>query len=778
MWRRGVAVAALAAVLAGLVWFRSDAIRSERSPDGVPVDAAAADDEVSPARIPRGEKPASPDAAESVAPAGDDDPSVCRVRGVVVCDGEPAAGAKVRAHRGEDEARDTVADANGRFTLDLEPPGRWILRGAGGGVATLPYMGDQPVEVVAEPGTTLDVRLATSRLASVEGRVTGTDGGSLSDVSVEVFGRWVRRRSTTDAEGAYRLADVPPDSTATIHFVRDGLGRRSRPAHDLTPGETRRIDVQLGVAQQLELVLLDEDDAPVTDAFVWVNTKADGALHSIDPSDCFEPDERGVVVVPELPEGGVRVTINSETHTDRVGLGVDPAETPRLVVRLSKGVVIAGRVVDADGEPIADLRLTAADAASPFPVHGTRTRTDDGGRFRFGALAPGRYVVSSSDLGYEPLAEVDAGTDDVVIRLASDARPHRVHVRAVDEAGNRLPGVRIGSWQIHGTALGGGATGRPGSTGQSLVLGPRSRRLGVLLSEPWDDEGRPSGHGHRFVVVDADSPAELEVELPPEASAKGRVTDGDGNPIPDARIVAYCVPPAPFQDDDRRTLGSAVSDADGRFSLAGIGPGPIDLSAQATGFIPVTLRVEAPFSDLELTATPGVSVRLSILGADGRPLAGARVSVREATAGRFDPVVTAADAGSDGEVSLGGLRDGRPYRLDVHAPAVDAPPRHQDLHVQDWRPADGEIRLRRRWTVRVALEIDGDARIDHSTTLEAVQGELRSTGVRFGGASYVLDVPGPGRWDVRLVRRADRAVLAETEAVADGEPVELTYRAR
>jgi protocatechuate 3,4-dioxygenase beta subunit len=98
--------------------------------------------------------------------------------------------------------------------------------------------------------------------------------------------------------------------------------------------------------------------------------------------------------------------------------------TPVEVV-LQRGAVIAGRVVDASGEPVMNAhvtalrpgRATAGDAPPAFAASAGRmprfvpagpgVPTNDLGEFRLHSLAPGEYVVQASprpDMGGPPLA--------------------------------------------------------------------------------------------------------------------------------------------------------------------------------------------------------------------------------------------------------------------------------------------------------------------------------------------------------------------------------------
>jgi hypothetical protein len=64
------------------------------------------------------------------------------------------------------------------------------------------------------------------------------------------------------------------------------------------------------------------------------------------------------------------------------------------VIRVARGGVIAGRVIDPEGNPAIGARIRAALTSAPGSAAST-TETDDLGDFRIAGLAPGRYAVTA-----------------------------------------------------------------------------------------------------------------------------------------------------------------------------------------------------------------------------------------------------------------------------------------------------------------------------------------------------------------------------------------------
>jgi RNA polymerase sigma factor (sigma-70 family) len=97
-------------------------------------------------------------------------------------------------------------------------------------------------------------------------------------------------------------------------------------------------------------------------------------------------------------------------------------------------------------------------------------------------------------------------------------------------------------------------------------------------------------------------------------SVAGTVVDSQGRPIPNARVRGSNHP-------------DTTTDASGHFRFAHVASGELVLTIQAEGFTPElkTVVVNAQTAPLDIRLAPGNTIRIRVVDADGKPIAGARI---------------------------------------------------------------------------------------------------------------------------------------------------------
>jgi hypothetical protein len=110
-----------------------------------------------------------------------------------------------------------------------------------------------------------------------------------------------------------------------------------------------------------------------------------------------DTDRDGRFSVQGLPAGDYRLEVSKSNHADTV---VQITSDAQATVRLVRLGVIAGRVIDANAQPIAGafvfVRTEAEADAAPLRRVGGSAITDAQGQYRVHGLFPGRYVLAAS----------------------------------------------------------------------------------------------------------------------------------------------------------------------------------------------------------------------------------------------------------------------------------------------------------------------------------------------------------------------------------------------
>lgn len=162
--------------------------------------------------------------------------------------------------------------------------------------------------------------------------------------------------------------------------------------------------------------------------------------------------------------------------------------------------------------------------------------------------------------------------------------------------------------------------------------------------------------------------------LEPAAHLAGRVVDGEGRGL--AGATARAAPEGnPFSHRSRRGSGTARTESDGRFRVAGLGHGDVvEVHASREGFVPERARgIRIPAEeDVTLVLEPAATVSGRVVSPDGVPVEGARVAI---TIVESDGATFGRSMASDGAFHLGPLEVGA-YDLRVessgHEPSLGA----------------------------------------------------------------------------------------------------------
>jgi protocatechuate 3,4-dioxygenase beta subunit len=335
---------------------------------------------------------------------------------------------------------------------------------------------------------------------------------------------------------------------------------------------------------------------------------------------------------------------------------VKPHETARVEIRLTRGgLLLGGRILDVGGGTVAGARIIAVGrmvsvGRPPVRFGGT---SDGEGRYRM-TLARGPYQLRVEAEGYA------AGEDNVIV-----VHPTQKDVRLVPAA--RLSGrviERSSRQPVAAAELSLTSAVRTEYKRPREVRSDADGRFEFTGLEPGSFEilarkGGLIGEGTVVALAVAQVRGGVEVEMDQGFTVSGRVRDGRAGPVGDARVDAT---------RDSLFPGTAAwtrSAPDGTYALEGLLPGSYRLHVRERRYGIGRVRanvVAADVTGVDIVVAGAVTVRGRVLGADHRPVEGARIRASfESHVGGLGTMVSGdgAVSAADGTFELARVLAGR-----------------------------------------------------------------------------------------------------------------------
>jgi hypothetical protein len=332
----------------------------------------------------------------------------------------------------------------------------------------------------------------------------------------------------------------------------------------------------------------------------------------------------GTFVFDGLPSGRYTVAATKDGYVTMnygaarplrpgVDIPVETGETRRVTLTLSRGAVITGTVVDADGAPTHGVLMTALNyryvgltgERRALPAGVSAGPSDDRGVYRIFGLPPGDYVIMGQIRQVGPMQAIELRTvsQDTLSRrkvslvpsyhpaTADVGRAARVTVSAGEERG----GIDVQMQYVSTATVSGAAPviadvftyvtlirtgeafGVDGSKGSNAGEGGRFSFTGVAPGQysVIARSNPPSGNlwGKADIVVDGEDVASVAIAMQPTLKISGRVVfEGSRPPPPLAGLQVR-----DFAVTNLGNMGSTLPDvrldAGNRFTIADITPG-------------------------------------------------------------------------------------------------------------------------------------------------------------------------------------------------------------
>jgi len=492
-------------------------------------------------------------------------------------------------------------------------------------------------------------------------------------------------------------------------------------------------------------------------------------------------DAEGRFTFEDIAEGTYQLSIQDprcQPHQQTVK--VCPGQTEPLVVHVPRLKTIRGRLLKADGTPLANAEIRPALKGATYEGGmriwpGLPMRTDPEGNYDIPVGGPGTYtlVLMAPGAGYARAEDLAAGDKDLIgvdLILKPGAS---VSGSLVEKGtGKPVPNVPLGLLEPDPQGQGLQLWGQTDEAGRFTFrdLPPGSYRLWFSLTE------HLSPPEQRLELAEGQAPENLVVEVAPAPMVRGRLLDLNGGPLANRPVNFQAV--TRTAPNMRRHWGppATTTDENGGFSFRAMQLGRTeirvllaDLGYGATEF---EAREGTDVEGLELRLQPLAT--LSGLVREKRtkePLAGIGVRLSSEGGEWFPGPQPQATSDAEGRFQMANVIPGS-YRFYVEAEGYQYDPERRVQIPAEGEPEELVIELERGTPVRgQVLQADGQPLADAT--------------VRVGQLERRTDVQ--GRFEFESVLWGDE-VSVEAEGLAPAtrairlegadHPVELTLTLR
>jgi protocatechuate 3,4-dioxygenase beta subunit len=551
-----------------------------------------------------------------------------------------------------------TTDRAGSFRLSGIDAGTWEIAARAAGLE------DAVLEGIPAGESAVEIRLDIA--LHIPGKALDAETGDpVSGVKVSTSWDWDFPEALTDTDGNFDLTGVPRQAWEGSGSLRlwarregyeDGYARVPPPKDgaDAEPVEIRLRQHH----DEIQGIVRDPTGAPVSNARVWIEVagfpRAVMSFVRVDGSREARTDEDGTFALSPPKQRD----ITFEVVASRPGLArgrsgplMRPegnAALPPVEIRLSTGSSIEGRVIGADGLPLARARVRAwrearitGEAAIyarliPRGAGGETVWSGKDGGFRLGGIEPGSWLLEATATGYATGSagpvEVSEGPAQVDLVLVPGGS---LKGRVVDHEGNPLAGVEV----VAILAAGSGEEGGPELDEELLRRG----ELGVAETKTGEGGTYEMAHlpeGEFRLVARAAGfvPGEVapatpgqpapDIVLQPFSRIAGIVTDvATRQPVTEFEVFVQ-MKSVEGTYEEKRELHRAVADAEGRLAYDSLEPGEYRFVVYGPDHVIrlVPVRLDAGKEvELKIALDPGLRVEGMVRTGDGEPVGGAVV---------------------------------------------------------------------------------------------------------------------------------------------------------
>jgi hypothetical protein len=601
----------------------------------------------------------------------------------------------------------TTSAADGTFHFAHAPAaGGWIRARSAAGIGMAQVAGGRTT-----------VRLQA--LSKISGVIRDSEKHPLAGIGVLATGMEAGDAAVTDSEGAFTL--FVPRGAYGLTDAGDEIYDFQAEAN--TTGGDARADVVATRFPAVEGVVLDAAGHPVPVAAVSLRyTSSNGDY--VRPTHVLT-DEAGRFRLrfQVVSRGTVRAMVVKRGLPFGMSTPLD-VKTHSIDITLPQGVALAGRVVGADGRPIAGVAvaplvgMVSPEGIPPAPVEAWATTGDDG-RFA-GRMSEGSVAFAFTKEGYiggQQAVSVVAETKPVEVTLV---RAAHLAGRVVRKDGTPVADVPVAAGEISVVSAADGSFRVDG-----IVPGAQNLRFGADLGQ------------QQRVTAPAD---DVRLVMPATRTIHGRVIDSaTGSPVEAFSLIL---------EQGAEMDGHAFESPAGEFVLE-LPETVATIGAAAEGYAPATkVKINPSADPLVVSLTRGRVVRGHVTDEKGQPLSGVSLGEGVEFQERGENL---RKSGDDGTYEVTGLSLETDVVLEFHK---DGFVRTQQRVKAGRDDVTVDVTLRRGVSVSGRV-IDrsgtGVAEVE-VTAVSAAQGAQQVLARTGEGGEFRFDALDQARWDFNAAR--------------------------
>jgi len=453
-----------------------------------------------------------------------------------------------------------------------------------------------------------------SSAPTISGRVVNwSTGDGVDDAELTFDGQDGAIALRTDAQGDFELVAPHAGRYTLVTISAQGfLPYAPEYLHspvrvDLAPARAiRGIQLFLFPALDYHGRVVDASGAPVVGAHVRLLGTPEQQIYRLATE--WSSDRDGTFVFHAPDNAVLEATAGTRRGWAVLDgkVAIDKQLTIVVGEALARDQVITGRVVDEQGQPLADVLVSA----DPDDLRGGSTRvgstmmTGSDGTFKLEHLDRESYVVGGEADGFaSTIVHAHGGARDVELVMT---RGQVIAGSVVTAAGDPVPAFTLLAFRRDGVL-------RIETATRSIADASGHFELRVQPGK-YDLAASANGWAPSPTVTAEAGATDVKLVVSAGAVVRGSVRSaGDGSPIPYARVMNEAV--GGGASAEPANVGT-VTHRDGTFELTGVPPGKLSLSIAADGFHE---RIESLASAHDGDSVGPVDLRLTPLAPGEQP---------------------------------------------------------------------------------------------------------------------------------------------------------------